>query len=70
MKPTTYSCQIVSASNAKAIGIDAMAIARPRSPTIRIGRRRRRSTQTPAGRLSRMNGRNSIVVEQAELERR
>ena len=29
---------------------------------IRIGRRRRRSTQTPAGRLSRMNGRNSIVV--------
>ena len=30
--------------------------------TIRIGRRRRRSTQTPAGRLSRMNGRNSIVV--------
>ena len=37
---------------------------------IRIGRRRSRSTQTPAGRLSRMNGRNSIVVEQAELERR
>ena len=62
MKPTTYSCQIVRASNAKATGIEASAIARPRSPTIRIGRRRRRSTQTPAGRLSRMNGRNSIVV--------
>ena len=29
---------------------------------MRIGRRRRRSTQTPAGRLNRMNGRNSIVV--------
>ncbi len=29
---------------------------------IRIGRRRSRSTHTPAGRLSRMNGRNSIVV--------
>ncbi len=28
---------------------------------MRIGRRRSRSTQTPAGRLSRMNGRNSIV---------
>ena len=40
------------------------ATARPRSPTMRIGRRRRRSTQTPAGRLSRMNGRNSIVAEQ------
>ena len=62
MKPTMYSCQIVRASKTKAIGIDAIAIARPRSPMIRIGRRRRRSTQTPAGRLSRMNGRNSIVV--------
>ena len=29
---------------------------------MRIGRRRSRSTQTPAGRLNRMNGRNSIVV--------
>ena len=29
---------------------------------MRIGRRRRRSTHTPAGRLNRMNGRNSIVV--------
>ena len=37
---------------------------------MRIGRRRSRSTQTPAGRLSRMNGRNSIVAEEAELERR
>ena len=32
------------------------------SPAMRIGRRRSRSTQTPAGRLNRMNGRNSIVV--------
>ena len=29
---------------------------------MRIGRRRRRSTQTPAGRLNRMNGRNWIVA--------
>ena len=60
--PTTYSCQIVKASNANATGMDPIAIARPRSATIRIGRRRRRSTQTPAGKLNRMNGRNSIVV--------
>ncbi len=42
--------------------MDPIATARPRSATIRIGRRRSRSTQTPAGRLSRMNGRNSMVV--------
>ncbi len=47
---------------AKATGIVSRASARPTSPTIRIGRRRRRSTQTPAGRLSRMNGRNSMVA--------
>src|SRR5437870_8751015 len=34
---------------------------RPRSPMIRIGLRRRRSTQAPAGRPNRMNGRNSAV---------
>ena len=32
---------------------------------MRIGRRRRRSTQAPAGRLNRMNGRNSIVPSRA-----
>ena len=36
-KPTTYSCPIVSASKAYAIGIDASSAARPRSPTMRIG---------------------------------
>src|ERR1700704_5043223 len=36
-------------------------MARPRSPKIRIGRRRSRSTHTPAGSPIRMNGRNSIV---------
>ena len=41
------------------------ATARPRSPTMRMGRRRRRSTQAPAGRLNRMNGRNSIVPSSA-----
>jgi hypothetical protein len=30
-----------------------------------IGRRRRRSTQAPAGRVNRMNGRNSIVPRRA-----
>ena len=42
--------------------------ARPKSPTIRIGRRGRRSTQTPAGSVKRMNGRNSTVVERGDLE--
>ena len=36
-----------------------------RRPTIRIGLRRSRSTQTPAGRLIRMNGRNSITPRRA-----
>src|SRR5919204_4630562 len=36
--------------------------ARPRSPTMRIGRLRRRSTHAPAGRPNRMNGRNSTVA--------
>ena len=39
--------------------------ARPKSPTIRIGLRGRRSTQTPAGSVKRMNGRNSTVVRAA-----
>ena len=50
-EPDQYSCQIVRASKSNATGIDRMARARPRSATIRIGRRRSRSTQTPAGRL-------------------
>jgi hypothetical protein len=61
MKPTMYSCQIVRPSSAKAIGIESSATARTTSPRMRIGLRRIRSTQTPAGRLRRMNGRNSIA---------
>ena len=69
MKPTMYSCQIVSASNANATGIDAIAIARPRSPAMRIGRRRRRSTQTP-GRQAEQDERQELDRrEQPELER-
>src|SRR5512136_2496273 len=49
----------------KATGIDASSTARPRSPAMRIGRRRRRSTQTPAGRPRRMNGRKAIVPRSA-----
>src|SRR5258705_7570909 len=60
-----YSCQIVSPPSAKAMGIEIRLNARPRSPTIRIGRRRSRSTQTPAGRLRKMNGKNSIVPRRA-----
>jgi hypothetical protein len=52
----------VSASRAKAAGIDSRLIERRRSAETRIGRRRRRSTQTPAGRLRMTNGMNSIVV--------
>src|SRR5262249_38556367 len=36
-----------------------------RSPAIRIGRRRRRSTQTPAGSVKRRKGRNSTVPSTA-----
>ena len=46
-------------------GSRAGSTARPRSPTMRMGRRRRRSTQAPAGRLNRMNGRNSMVPSRA-----
>src|SRR5437879_5649255 len=38
-------------------GISRSRTARPASPMIRIGRRRRRSTYTPAGSAKRMNGR-------------
>src|SRR5918996_4457349 len=64
-KPTTYSCQRVSASATYAIGIDASNAARPKSPAIRIGRRGSRSTHTPAGSVKRMKGRNSIVPSAA-----
>ena len=47
-----------------AIGTRASRTARARSPAIRIGRRGRRSTQTPAGRLTSRKGRNSTVVAQ------
>src|SRR5512133_1819941 len=48
-----------------AMGIVARSTALPRSPAIRIGRRGRRSTQTPAGSVNRMNGRNSTVPSAA-----
>ena len=47
------------------MGIVARSAALPRSPAIRIGRRGRRSTQTPAGSVNRMNGRNSTVPSAA-----
>jgi hypothetical protein len=56
---------MLSTPSSYAIGIDARLIARPRSPAIRMGRRRRRSTQTPAGSEKRRNGRNSIVPRSA-----
>src|ERR687891_1628896 len=43
------------------MGIVARRAARPKSPMIRIGRLRSRSTQTPAGRVNRMNGRKLSV---------
>ncbi len=48
-----------------ASGIVARSAALPRSPAIRIGRRGRRSTHTPAGSVNRMNGRNSTVPSAA-----
>ena len=55
----------VSASAKYAIGTVARSAARPKSPTIRIGRRGSRSTHTPAGSVKRMNGRNSTVPSAA-----
>ena len=46
-------------------GCVASSTARPRSPTMRIGLRRRRSTQTPAGSVKRMNGRNTTMPSAA-----
>jgi hypothetical protein len=54
-----------SACRPDATGIVARRIARPRSPTMRIGRRGKRSTQTPAGSVKRMNGANSTAPSAA-----
>jgi hypothetical protein len=53
------------ASKAYARGTVASSANLPRSPTMSIVRRRIRSTQTPAGSVKRMNGRNRIVVRAA-----
>src|SRR5438067_182791 len=50
-------CQMCSAPTAQRIGISMRRIARAVSAAMRIGRRRRRSTHTPAGSASKMNGR-------------
>ena len=55
----------MSASATYAIGTVGVEAARPKSPTMRIGRRGRRSTQTPAGSVKRMNGRKSTVPRTA-----
>src|SRR6266542_3000990 len=52
---------MLSTPSAWASGIEASARARPRSAAISTGRRRSRSTQTPAGRPISTNGRNSMV---------
>ena len=64
-KPTTYSCQMVSASRRYATGMEARNNPRPRSVTMRMGRRRSRSTQTPAGSANSRKGRNSTVPRSA-----
>ncbi len=58
---TTYSCQSVRTSATYAIGIVVRTTNRPKSPMTRIGFRGRRSTQTPAGNVKRMNGRKLTV---------
>ncbi|HEX5172738.1 MAG TPA: hypothetical protein VFV91_01170 [Gaiellaceae bacterium] len=54
---STSRCQILRTPAAQRIGIRVRSTARALSPTIRICRRRSRSTQTPAGSAKRMNGR-------------
>ena len=56
---------MLSTPSSKAIGIDSRLIARPKSPTTRISRRGKRSTQAPAGRVNSRNGRNSTVPSRA-----
>src|SRR5690242_17299336 len=53
----TRRCHIRSSWRAHRIGTSARRSARAASPTMRIWRRRSRSTQTPAGSAKRMNGR-------------
>ena len=64
-RPTAKSCQIVSASSAHASGTDASTSARPKSAAISSGRRRSRSTQTPAGSVTSRNGRYSSAPRSA-----
>src|SRR5712691_7463076 len=59
-----------SAPNAYAIGIDARASARPTSPMIKSGRRRSRSTHTPAGSAKKRNGSCSKIVSAATANAR
>src|SRR5579864_195908 len=53
----TSRCQMRSTPTAQRIGMSVRSTARALSPTMRIWRRRSRSTQTPAGSAKRMNGR-------------
>src|SRR5579864_7229058 len=53
----TSRCQMRSTPSAQRIGMSVRSTARAESPTMRIWRRRRRSTQTPAGSAKRMKGR-------------
>src|SRR5437762_578585 len=55
------NCQMSRIPSAHATGMYASSTARTESPAIRIGRRRRRSTQTPAGSAKRMKGRNPSI---------
>jgi hypothetical protein len=64
-KPTAYSCPSVSMSATYASGIVASSAKRPKSPAMRIGRRGRRSTQTPAGSVKSMKGRNRTTPSAA-----
>ncbi len=62
---STSRCHICSVWVAQRIGITARSTAREASPTIMIWRRRRRSTQTPAGSAKRMKGRKPSTPRSA-----
>ena len=64
-RTTTKSCGSVSTPSHHANGIENNAIARPMSLTISTGRRRRRSTMTPAGSPTRRKGANSTALSAA-----
>src|SRR5215207_8088284 len=55
-KATTHSCGKVGPPNGTASGTDSSSSAEARSVAISTGRRGRRSTQAPAGRLNSRNG--------------